>query len=275
MRVVVDGVEGGTIAPDDRGLAYGDGVFETMRAHAGSIPWWPAHWQRLRDGAGRLRIALPPESALRQQVVELLDGGHGVVKLLVTRGAGGRGYAPSAGSASTCVLSTHPVPGVDPDGLVLRWCDTRLSEQPALAGIKHCNRLEQVLARLEWSAPGFDAHGASEGLMLSTGGDVVCATSANLFVLAEGQWTTPPVDRCGVAGVCRQWALQRLHARVERMGPEQVDSADAVFLCNAVRGILPVARLGTRTWSPHPRIDAARRALALDHPAFALIPEPP
>lgn len=275
MRVLVDGAEGGTVAADDRGLAYGDGLFETMRAHGGTIPWWPAHWSRLLRGATRLRIPVPAEADVVRQVATVLQGGDGIVKLLLTRGSGGRGYAPTPGSVPTCIVSHHPVPIATQGGLTLRWCDTRLAEQPVLAGIKHCNRLEQVLARLEWTAPGCPMPGADDGLMRSTSGDVVCATAANVFALTDGRWRTPPVDRCGVAGVCREWALARIDACIDTLSPQQVESADAVFLCNAVRGILPVARLGDRTWPPHPRVAAARRALALDHPAFAVPPETP
>ena len=275
MQVRVEGRDDGAIAADDRGLAYGDGLFETMRAHAGTVPWWPAHWRRLLHGAQRLRIPVPAEAEMVRQVSTLLQGGEGVVKLLLTRGAGGRGYAPPPEPAPTCIVSHHPVPVATPGGLTLRWCDTRLAEQPALAGMKHCNRLEQVLARLEWTAPGGPMPDAHDGLMRSTSGDVVCATAANVFALIDGQWRTPPVDRCGVAGVCREWALARLDARIGILSPQEVETADAVFLCNAVRGILPVARLGDRRWLPHPRVVDARRALALDHPAFAAPPETP
>ena len=275
VPVRVEGRDDGAIAADDRGLAYGDGLFETMRAHAGTVPWWPAHWRRLLHGAQRLRIPVPAEAEVVRQVSTLLQGGEGVVKLLLTRGAGGRGYAPPPAPAPTCIVSHHPVPVATPGGLTLRWCDTRLAEQPALAGMKHCNRLEQVLARLEWTAPGGPMPDAHDGLMRSTSGDVVCATAANVFALIDGQWRTPPVDRCGVAGVCREWALARLDARIGILSPQEVETADAVFLCNAVRGILPVARLGDRRWLPHPRVVDARRALALDHPAFAAPPETP
>ena len=275
VQVRVEGRDDGAIAADDRGLAYGDGLFETMRAHAGTVPWWPAHWRRLLHGAQRLRIPVPAEAEVVRQVSTLLQGGEGVVKLLLTRGAGGRGYAPPPAPAPTCIVSHHPVPVATPGGLTLRWCDTHLAEQPALAGMKHCNRLEQVLARLEWTAPGGPMPDAHDGLMRSTSGDVVCATAANVFALIDGQWRTPPVDRCGVAGVCREWALARLDARIGILSPQEVETADAVFLCNAVRGILPVARLGDRRWLPHPRVVDARRALALDHPAFAAPPETP
>ncbi|MGH8075894.1 MAG: aminotransferase class IV, partial [Lysobacter sp.] len=140
------------IPADDRSFAYGDGLFETMRAHRGGVPWWDAHWSRLVRGAARLRIGLPDQQQARNEIESLLDGSGDVVKLIVSRGAGGRGYAPGDAIVPTWVLSRHAVPPELPsEGLMLRWCETRLALQPALAGLKHCNRLEQVLARAEWN----------------------------------------------------------------------------------------------------------------------------
>jgi 4-amino-4-deoxychorismate lyase len=252
--------------PDhDRGLAYGDGLFETMRACDGRVPWWPAHWHRLQRGAQVLRLQPPDESLVRMEGERLLDGGDGVLKLIVTRGAGGRGYAASTGAEPHWILAVHPQPAATPQpGLTLRWCRTRLALQPALAGIKHCNRLEQVLARSEWDDPS-----VHEGLLCSAEGDVISATAANVFVLHGGAWKTPLVDRCGIAGVGRAWALAALAAEQSRLAVTDVEAAEAVFLCNAVRGILPVARLDARTWQPHPQVVDLQRRLAAEHPAFA------
>ena len=259
------------VPADDRGLAYGDGVFETMRAHRGDIPWWDAHWARLSLGAARLGLPLPGEATVRAASGAMLDGDDAVLKLLLTRGGGARGYAPRRGGAPTWVLSTHALPApARAGGLVLRWCDTRLAHQPLLAGLKHCNRLEQVLARGEWPAPGEPGGDAfDEGLLLDMDGHVVGATAANLFVLRGDRWTTPPVDRCGVAGVARAWLASASGAVERRLTPEDVESADAVVLCNAVRGILPVARLQARAWPRHPAVAMLARRLAAAHPAFA------
>ncbi|GAB3383074.1 aminodeoxychorismate lyase [Lysobacter fragariae] len=263
-RVFVGDTRIDAVAAGDRGLAYGDGLFETMRAHRGELSWWEQHWARLQRGALRLAIELPGEAAVHGEAQSLLDGEDAVLKLIVTRGSGGRGYAPPEQGVATWVLSRHPLPPAPPEeGLVLCWCDTRLALQPVLAGIKHCNRLEQVLARAEWNDPDIQ-----DGLMCSTDGDVVSATSANVFVLREGQWLTPQVDRCGIAGVCREWALATLPAREARLSVTDVETADAVFLCNAVRGILPVARLGEGKWLPHPQVSELHRRLAAAHPAF-------
>lgn len=257
------------VAADDRGLAYGDGLFETMRAHRGDVPWWDAHWARLMRGAARLRLPLPGPDFVRGQAQALLDGvDAGVLKLIVTRGSGGRGYAPKDAEPAW-MLSSHPLPPASAEGLALRWCATRLAIQPALAGLKHCNRLEQVLARAEWQDAGAADRDADEGVVLDAEGWVVGATSANLFALIDGRWVTPRVDRCGVAGVCREWVSSDLRAEEVRLAPQQLESAESVFLCNAVRGILPVARLGERAWAPHPRVSALRGRLAAAAPMFA------
>lgn len=260
-------VEG--IPATDRGLAYGDGLFETMRAHAGGVPWWDAHWARLARGALRLRMALPDRDQVLREAAALLAGEDAVLKLVVTRGQGGRGYAPPADATPTWVLSRHPLPDAPTGGLVLRWCETRLAPQPLLAGIKHCNRLEQVLARAEWREAGAIDRCADEGLMRSVEGDVVCATAANLFVLRNGRWRTPAVDRCGVAGICRQWLLEEIEAEVSVLAVVDIEAADAVFLCNAVRGILGVGRLGARQWPMHEQVDRLQRRLAASHPGFS------
>jgi 4-amino-4-deoxychorismate lyase len=252
---------------DSRGVAYGDGLFETMRVHAGNIPWWDAHWRRLAAGAHRLRMPLPDPSRARAEAAALFeDGGDGVLKLLVSRAAGSRGYSPSTHRDPAWMIARFPLPESVVGGLRARWCETRVSLQPALAGFKHCNRLEQILARAECDDAGMD-----EGLMLDIEGNVVGATSANLFVLGADGWLTPQVDRCGVAGVCRAHLLVTLDARQVRLSVADVEGADAVFLSNAVRGILPLAQLATRDWPPHAAIAAAQQKLAALHPGFAIV----
>lgn len=260
------------IPPLDRGFAYGDGLFETMRVHRGTVPWWDAHWTRLAAGAQRLQLPLPQRARVQAEAQALFDdAGDGVLKLVVSRGAGDRGYAASNEPAPTWLLARHALPPPGPEsGLALRWCTTRLAIQPALAGLKHCNRLEQVLARAEWNDPAAADRDADEGLLCDTDGTVVCATAANLFILNDGRWLTPMLDRCGVAGICRGWLLLETGACEARLSMDEVESADAIVLCNAVRGILAVARLGSRRWPPHPAVAALQRQLTQAHPGFAI-----
>ena len=254
------------LEPEDRGLAYGDGVFETLLVHRGQMVWWHEHWQRLLRGAQRLGLPVPDETEVRRECIAMLSGsGRMVLKIVLTRGSGGRGYQAPADATPTVVLSTHPAPEPAGRALQLRWSRTTLATQPALAGIKHLNRLEQVLARAEWQDAEFD-----EALMCDGEDRVVSAISANLFVLTGGRWLTPSVKRCGVAGVAREWLLANLPgAGVAELSAAEVSHADALFLCNSVRGILPVRRLGMREWPRDDAVASVRALLAGAQPAFS------
>lgn len=253
------------IDPANRGLAYGDGLFETMRVHGGGIPLLQRHLARLREGASRLAIVLPDAGFLAARIAEAAAGADaGVLKLLLTRGEGGRGYAPSADADPTWVLSLYPLPASPVAGLRLHWCEMRLAPQPALAGIKHCNRLEQVLARAE-----VDAAGCDEGLVRDIAGNAISATSANLLVQRGDRWLTPPVEACGVAGVLRGWLLEQGLVEVAALSRADVETADALALCNAVRGILPVASLDARGWPLPTATEGLRAHLVQAYPAFA------
>lgn len=247
----------------NRGLNYGDGVFETMRVHRGALPFWPQHLARLREGAGRLGITMPDVDFIEARIAEMASSVEaGVLKLLLTRGEGGRGYAPRVDAVPTWTLSLQPLPPVQ-GALRVHPCKTRLATQPALAGIKHCNRLEQVLGRAEAARAGCD-----EGLMRDMAGSPVCATSANLLVLSDGRWHTPPVEACGVAGVLRGWLLSQELIEVAAVTSGELEGADAVALCNSVRGILPVRALGAREWLPRTATNELQAQLAMAYPMF-------
>lgn len=251
------------LSPNDRGLAYGDGLFETLLAVDGELPWWPAHWHRLAQGAQRLAIDLPDEDTIRRAAVSLAEAQPAVLKIILTRGESGRGYLPCAGPA-TCIVSAYAMPAPLPEPLTLHWCSTLMSEQPALAGIKHLNRLENVLARRECALAGH-----VEGLMCDRQGRVICATSANVFMLADGHWHTPDVSACGIAGIARGWIIA--HAPDVRVGTvtrRMAENADAAFLCNAVRGIMPVAGIGGRHFAQTKALDDLQAFFLAANPFF-------
>ena len=257
-----------SISLTNRGLNYGDGLFETVRVDHGGLPLWSRHLARLHTGAQRLAIALPDVAFIEARLHETCAGvDTGVLKLLLTRGDGGRGYAPAADAQPVWMVSLYPLPALQAT-LRLHLCDTRLATQPALAGIKHCNRLEQILARAEVQHADCD-----EGLMLGIDGHVASATSANMLIYRDGRWLTPPVDRCGVAGVLRGWLLEQGLLQVGELSMDDIATADALALCNAVRGILPVSQLGTRTWGAHPAVAALQTALASAYPMYSNIVE--
>ena len=247
----------GSVPADDRGLAYGDGLFETLRITGqGAAPLAHAHHRRMAAGARRLGIPLD-DKAWWRALEELCAQGPGVGKLLLTRGSGGRGYAPPDRPQPRLLqrhqrLPARPARHRD-TGLITGLAPTRLGDQPELSGLKHANRLEQVLARRE-----ADRQGRDEALMLDTAGRPQCLTSMNLFAVSEGVVLTPPVDRSGVAGVMREWILEDgaqqlgVPVRVQRLTLERLRTADEIFASNAVAGVLPVATLGVWSWPPGP-----------------------
>ncbi len=238
------------VDPRDRGLAYGDGLFETLRVVDGGIPLLARHLDRLARGCARLAIPFPGNDALTERLAAAARvRPYGVLKLIVTRGPGRRGYAPLEITQPTVLVLDDALPARRAGGLVLRDCALRLAEQPRLAGIKHLNRLEQVLARAEWDDPLID-----DGLMCDMAGRVVCTTCANVFVAIAGRLVTPAVLRCGVEGVARACVLDALGDAVEvrDVRREELDQADEIVVTNAVRGAEPVRRLGMRDYEQGP-----------------------
>lgn len=247
MPVLVNGVAGGRPDPLDRGLQYGDGLFETMAVRDGRARFLEWHLERLAEGARRLGLPLPAEDHLAAQIAAAWPAGHGIVKLICTRGPAGRGYRPPVRPVPTCIAAGFEWPAWPTtawsEGIRLRYCRTRLGRNPALAGIKHLNRLEQVLARAEW-----EDEGIAEGLILDDRGLVISGTQSNLFAVIAGQVVTPVLDQCGVAGVMRRafcaWAADQAAAVVERsLRPEELDSAVEIFMTNALIGAWPVREL--------------------------------
>lgn len=251
--MLINGVAASQLSVQDRGLAYGDGIFRTVELLDGCPKLWPWHWQRLAADCAALRLPCPDERLLLQEL-QIVGAAHAraVAKIMLTRGEGPRGYAMPAVSEPSRIVSASAWAGYPAEraeqGVQLRWCDMRLAIQPRLAGVKHLNRLENVLARSEWQEPGI-----AEGLMCDTDGFVVEGTMSNLFYVHEGELYTPMLDRCGVAGAMRACVMslaQRLGVRVneERISVAQLLLADEVFICNSLAGIWPVIVLQQRQW---------------------------
>ena len=250
-RRLVNGVEAGAVAADDRGLQYGDGLFETMAARDGRIRAFPLHMARLATGCTRLGIPMPAPELLEEESLRVLENlGSGVVKLVVTRGTGARGYRPPREPTVTRVVTASALRATAAgDGIIVRVCETRLGRNARLAGIKHLNRLEQVLACAEWDDPGI-----AEGLMLATDDRVIGATAANIFLVRHGRLYTPEIRDCGVAGVMRQQVLDlaktlELGVEVGDFALPELRAADEIFLTNALTGIRPVIEVrGEGSW---------------------------
>lgn len=262
----VNGQPADGLSVRDRGLAFGDGLFETIKVINGRPELLDRHLHRIEQGCRRLAIPCSIE-ALRQQLLAFsAQLAEGVAKLIVTRGEGVRGYAqPDPIAPSAIILGSHlpDYPQAHADkGVRLYPCTTRLAEQPLLAGLKHLNRLEQVLARAEWQDPAF-----AEGLMRDTSGRVVEGVFSNLFIVEAGKLVTPSLDRCGVAGVMRAELLHRadmsgVATLIADIPLERLVQADEVLVCNSLYGVWPVRQFEATVWSVGPLTRKLQRLIA-------------
>ena len=255
----VNGVLSDTLPITDRGLLYGDGVWETIaivNGHPQRLSW---HLERLLQGLQALAIPAPD---MTQWVTEILQACQGrdsaVLKLIVTRGQGMRGYNPRECQQPTRIAQisaryVYPAAYAQ-QGIRLALCETRLAQQPRLAGFKHLNRLEQVLARAE-----FDTD-YQEGLVRDTADNIIEGTMSNVFLIqADGSVDTPELTQCGIAGIMRRVVLQVLHEweipyRIGALSLADMHSCSAIFMTNSLIGIWPVREFMGRTYPVAPLI---------------------
>lgn len=272
LITLVDGVPEAGVPSDDRGLAYGDGVFRTMAVRDGRVHRWTRHYSKLASDCSALDIRPPAEAALLQDIhaiaARLPDCS---LRITVTRGSGGRGYHKPEQPVSRRIVSADRLPAYPAewatDGVSVRLCKLQLSEQPALAGIKHLNRLENVLARAEWSDPAI-----AEGLLQDAAGNIIEGTRCNLFMVEKGILVTPDLSRCGVAGLTRDLVMESaarhgLHCSVEPVSLRRLESATEILLVNSLVGVWAVAEFGQLRWKEFTFAALVRKWLdALDHP---------
>lgn len=245
MKFRVNGIARDSIPALDRAVQYGDGLFETVRVRGARPEFLARHLKRLGSGCQRLRFPAIPWASLVQEVTELAgQAPDAVLKIILTRGQGERGYRFEPDQDATRLLTLSPLPEWPADiarhGIRVTICDTRLCVQPVLAGIKHLNRLEQVLARAEWDNPGIH-----EGLMLDHTDHVIEGTMSNVFLACEGTLVTPTLTACGVAGIMRSVVLDLarqfdLPTEIRPVTLQQVRNASEIFVCNSLIGIWPV-----------------------------------
>jgi 4-amino-4-deoxychorismate lyase len=258
-RVIVNGqtpIAG--ISPYDRGLQFGDGLFETLVCTKGKVRFLALHLERLARGCERLRINLGDIEPLRRELRAVAAAaGNALIKVIVTRGdAVARGYAASGTEVATRVVFQYPLPSENAsaarDGIHVRVSQMRYGENERLAGMKHLNRLEQVLARSE-----VPAEDAAELLVFSSSGFLVSGTMSNVFLVQNGRVRTPRIDRCGVAGVMRRVVLREAAAlgiatEEAALTAADVEGAAEMFVTNARIGIWPVRSLDARTFEIGP-----------------------
>lgn len=277
IKALINGKVQAGLAIDDRGLQYGDGVFETISvAEAGPL-CLAEHFARLREGCERLSIPPPALPVLRAEVAlvsSVSSSSPGstpssspgaVVKIILTRGEGGRGYAPPAKASPNRIVALYPWPAYPPEhasaGVRLRFCQRRYGINPALAGIKHLNRLEQILARAEWQDQAI-----AEGLVMDLHDNVIEGTMSNFFMVKDNTLLTSDLHACGVRGVIRQKIIGLasglgLAVHEQAISQALLLQADEIFLCNSLIGVWPARMLADRPFKPGPITRRIRRAL--------------
>lgn len=219
----------------DRCFQYGDGVFTTIKVLNGQLQFWSLHWQRLVHSCERLGIQIPLESLVLSAAQQAILQPNQVVKVIISRGIGGRGYSTQGIENSEFYILTSALPAPSPTSIRLGVATLQLGIQPRLAGIKHCSRLETVMLKSEAEHSGFD-----DLVVTDSEGFVIECTAANLFFYYQGRWHTPALDRAGVAGIMRTNILQQIGIQPGHYPLAVLAQAEAMFLCNALIGIRPV-----------------------------------
>lgn len=252
--ILVNGVHASGVPNNDRGLAFGDGVFETMSMVQGSLPLWHYHKQRLLKGLQRLEIGAPADLLAQsfQQLFEHLQAinandQNGVAKLMVTRGSSSTGYQYPQDIHANVILSFEPKDIPVPTCEHLIRCQTPMYENTLLAGVKHLSRLENVLARKESQQAGY-----RDGLLCDARGNMIETTNSNLFFVdQDNQLITPLLESCGVAGVMRRLIMEEVAPALgvtvqEKPVPyNHLDNIKAAFKCNALTGVIEIASIAT------------------------------
>lgn len=257
--ITVNGHLTDVLPVNDRGLAYGDGVFETILIVRGEMPLWPLHHDRLLKGLLKLNISLESQR-IRQVIDKVLEIASSapedllVLKLTVTRGQSSRGYQVDPSASSTVITQLAPV-ALDTDkynGIHVHLCQQTLGAT-TWGGLKTLNQLAYVLATQERLHTDFD-----EGLLFSDKGELIEATSRNVFIVKGDKIITPIIVDRGVAGVMRQTIMDKLAVQIgvqvleQSVSKSDLFSADEIFLVNSITGIWPVIQCEEKRWSVGP-----------------------
>ena len=231
------------IAINDRGLLYGDGFFSTLKIVNGCIERWPLHLERISFSADKLSFPAVEIEQLQKELasfIESQDRSDGCIRLTITRGSGERGYQAPDKPQISRILSWSPLMNVDAlqQGVTLNL-DSRcqISINPLLSGVKHLNRLDQVLAQNYKQVGCFDTIMLADDLIIS-------GSKTNIYFHVNDRWVTPKLNKAGVNGTVRRWLLATqddFHS--SSFGLDILKIADYCLVSNALIGIIPVTNI--------------------------------
>lgn len=253
LQFLINGRSDIVISPMDRGFAYGDGVFRTLRVQHGTPDHWTLHYKKLVEDCNVLGIVCPSADLLLADIERLFTSGEdAIAKIIVSRGEGERGYAVPVLAQPTRVVIKAPFPHYPEtnfnEGVQLHLCNLRLSYQPQFAGIKHLNRLENVMARMEWTN-----NTIADGLLLDEKSRAIECTMSNVFARFGKSLVTPDLSLCGVAGITRGRILKvalrlGLSVKVADLSLDKLMQADEIITCNSLYGAWQVIALNRQNW---------------------------
>jgi len=274
--ILINGQVSESIAISDRGLQYGDGVWETLRIKNHQAILLQQHLERLHIGLNALAIETLAMETLQAEIKQLQQQQkHAILKIIITRGTGGRGYNPTGiNTSASRILSLHPVPHFPchytTTGIQLTLCKTRLAHNPLLAGFKHLNSLSYVMARGEFSEP------YQEGLLRDYQDNIIEGTMSNVFVIKDHCVFSPTLKQCGIRGIMQNTLIHCLTKMdiqflwQRNLSVQQIQQADAVFISNSVIGVWAVKSFSTSTdshaaesihYAAHPLIKKLQKAV--------------
>lgn len=253
IQTLINGKQSSALAISDRGLHYGDGLFETIAVQNKTLLCWEDHIARLQKGCALLAIPTPSVAQLKDEADSLITSDEKqVIKIIISRGEGGRGYALPEETTTTRIISRHPWPKHADDnetqGVNVRICDYRYSHNSVLAGVKHLNRLEQVLARSEWSDQSI-----AEGIVLDSFNNVIEGTMSNVFYIKDNTLNTPELSQCGIDGIIRKKIIVlantlNISIAIKDISLKELLSAEEIFICNSIIGVWPVSILDNKSF---------------------------
>ncbi len=239
----------------DRGVSYGDGFFETMkwsysrnRKHSG-VEFWKRHVKRIKKTSKILGIKLPKTKILDEYKSIILDKAkqngysNGILKIIITRGVGGRGYRYEEDMLPTIIFLVFPSVSNFKNDINLKFCSTSLSENKVLAGLKHLNRIDSVIARSEWKTDKI-----YEGVFLDSDNFLIEGTMSNIFLIKNGTLYTPPLSHSGIEGIMREVLIEKgklffKSVKITRISKERLNEFDEMFISNSIIKVLPVKQI--------------------------------